>query len=120
MITYDDFRAEEGLRLELANFLKSDVGMILMRVMRDKYKPSDVPHGSDALVSARILSQYHGAHTCLDEIEQLAQPLLPAIPIEATYDAENTDHARMPSEFDLTPQVVLPKGLAPEEVEEQT
>lgn len=119
MITYEDFRAEEGLRLELANFLKSDVGMILMRVMRDKYKPNDVPHGSDALVSARMLSQYHGAHTCLDEIEQLAQPVLPGIPIEATYEADNTDHAKLPSEYDLRPQVVLPTGLAPEEEEEQ-
>lgn len=102
---YDDFRANEGLRLELAQFLRSDCGLVLMRVMRNHYKPADVPSTTDALVSARILSQYHGAHACLDDIEAIIEPIIRVDQVPATYDAADSDHDRFPSDDELKPQI---------------
>jgi hypothetical protein len=101
MITYADFRATEALRTEFAQWLRTDLGIIVMRVMRDKYRAVDVPPQSDALVSARILSQFHGAHTALDDFEALAIPaIIPATP-ESEFESTATDHDRM-----LTPEEV--------------
>jgi hypothetical protein len=101
MITYDDFRVTEGLRTEFGNWLRSDLGMIVMRVMRDKYRAVDVPPHSEALVSARILSQFHGAHTALDDFEKLATPPLLQQNPESEFDAAASDHNRMPTEAEV-------------------
>jgi hypothetical protein len=101
MITYDDFRKTEALRTEFAQWLRSDMGIIVMRVMRDKYRAVDVPAHSEGIVSARILSQFHGAHAALDDLEALAIPaIIPTTP-ESEFEAAVTDHERM-----LTPEEV--------------
>ena len=97
--SYEDFRATEALRTEFGAFLRSDVGMIAMRVLRARYRPYDVPNESDALVSARILSQFHGAHTVLDDIESMAIAPLPEGQLESTFESPDTDHYKMPTEF---------------------
>jgi len=107
MFTYDEFRATDGLRAELSQFLNSDVGVLMMRVMRLKYRPYDVPNGSDSLTSARILAQYHGAHVALDELELLATPPLREEKIEATYEATETDHVNI--DEILKPQIIISK-----------
>jgi hypothetical protein len=99
--SFEDFRNEEGLRIELRSFLSSPTGQLMMAVMRQRYKPYDVPSEADALVSARILAQFHGAHVCLDEIELLATPRGPKDMIEADYSTGETDHDRMPTEAEM-------------------
>lgn len=101
--SYDDFRGIAELRTEVSHFLNSDVGKIMLRVMRDRYKPSDVPSGADAIASARILSQYHGAHVALDDLEALATPPQLAFNIEPNFQANETDHERMPQ--NTTPEI---------------
>jgi hypothetical protein len=101
MITYEDFRLTEALRTEFAQWLRSDLGMIVMRVMRDKYRAVDVPPHSEGIVSARILSQFHGAHAALDDLEALATPtVIPTTP-ESEFEAAVTDHERMPSQEEV-------------------
>jgi hypothetical protein len=114
--SYDDFRATEALRTEFGAFLRSDVGMIAMRVLRARYRPYDVPNESEALVSARILSQFHGAHTVLDDIEALATAPLPEGQVESTFESPDTDHYRMPGEQDIRPIIKAPP--IPEEYQE--
>jgi hypothetical protein len=111
MFTYDDFRATQGLREEVARFLRSDVGRVFMRVMRQKYTPYDVPAGADALVSARILAQFHGAHTCLDDIEKICVPLGHDEMLESSFEAPETDHDQLPSEDARRPIVRIPTGI---------
>lgn len=104
--SYDDFRANAELRVILSQFLRSDVGMVLMRVMRQRYRPNDVPFGTDALASARLLSQYHGAHLCLDDLENLTMPPgLDEKDLPLTYGAPETDHERMPSPEEMQPVI---------------
>jgi hypothetical protein len=98
--TYEDFRRTDELRIEWGRFINSDIGKIVLRVMREKYRPEDVPSNVDALASARVLSQFHGAHSCLDDLERLAMPLAADIPIDAGYQAAESDHERMPSEIE--------------------
>jgi hypothetical protein len=74
-MTDDDFRKEEGLRLELATFLRSPTGMIALSILRDKASPIDVPSTADALASCRVLSQFHGYRAAIDDLERLAVPL---------------------------------------------
>lgn len=94
MINSDDFRKEEDLRLTIAEFLKSDVGMIALRILKEKGRPSDVPSNTDALASVRVLSHFHGYNSAIDELELLAQPYIPqAPPLETTFGATETDHA---------------------------
>lgn len=113
--TYDDFRQNAELRTIWAQFIHSDVGMVLMRVMRERYRPNDVPIGMDALASARFLSQYHGAHLCLDDLENLTMPPgLDQKEIPMTYQAGETDHEHMPSLEEMTPKVRIPTPLPPE------
>jgi hypothetical protein len=108
MFTYEEFRSTEGFRTPLAKFLNSDVGMLVIRVMRQKYRPYDVPNTSDALTSARILAQYHGAHVALDDLELLATPPINEAQIEATYDSQNTDHVNLPDIDEmLRPQIIV-------------
>jgi hypothetical protein len=106
--TYEDFRAEAGLRIELRAFLSSSVGQLMLAAMRHRYRAYDVPNTSEALVSARILSQFHGANVCLDEIEDLAVPHGEAGQIESTYEAGETDHESMPSEGELRAVLRVP------------
>jgi hypothetical protein len=113
---YDDFRATEALRTEFSAFLRSDLGMIAMRVLRARYRPYDVPNEADALVSARILSQFHGAHTVLDDIEAMATAPLPGGQVESTFESPDTDHYRMPSNEEFRPIIVPPP--IPEEIQE--
>lgn len=101
--TYEDFRGIAELRTEVAQFLNSDVGKIMLRVMRERYKPSDVPSSADAIASARVLSQYHGAHIALDDLENLANPPKIDINIEPNFRASETDHDRMPA--DTRPEI---------------
>lgn len=113
--TYDDFRASSELRAIWSQFLHSDVGMVLMRVMRHRYRPNDVPVGMDALASARFLSQYHGAHLCLDDLEALTMP--PGIDekeLPLTYQAPESDHERMPSLQETQARIRVPTPLPPE------
>jgi len=95
---YDDFRRTDELRIEWNRIINSDVGKIVMRVMREKFRPEDVPATAEALASARVLAQYHGAHVALDDLERLAMPLAAEIPIDASYLAGESDHERMPSD----------------------
>jgi hypothetical protein len=114
--TYEDFRADPTMRQIWAEFLHSDVGMVLLRVMRQRYRPNDVPVGMDALASARFLSQYHGAHLCLDDLEALTMP--PGIDekeIPLTYQAPETDHERMPSREEMQARIRVPVPLPPED-----
>jgi hypothetical protein len=96
---YDDFRAVDGCRIETRTFLESDTGRLLIRVLRHKYTPCDVPASADALVSARVLSQFHGAHACLDDIERAMLPPGQDIPLESTFSSLGTDHERLPEEL---------------------
>jgi hypothetical protein len=97
MITYEQFRQTEALWTEFAQWLRSDLGIIVMRVMRDKYRAVDVPPHSEGIVSARILSQFHGAHAALDDLEALGSPLTAQQSPESEFEAPVTDHERMPS-----------------------
>jgi hypothetical protein len=106
--TFEDFRNEAGLRIELRTFLSSPTGQLMMAVMRQRYKPYDVPNDADALVSARILSQFHGAHVALDEIELLATPRGAKDVIEADYSTGDTDHDRMPTEAEMRRPIHVP------------
>ena len=113
--TYDDFRQNAELRVIWAQFLHSDVGMVLMRVMRERYRPRDVPTGMDALASARFLSQFHGAHLCMDDLENLTMP--PGIEekeLPMTYQAGDTDQERMPSREETTARIRVPTPIPPE------
>jgi len=102
--SYDDFRANAELRAVLAQFLHSDVGMVLLRVMRQRYRPTDVPSNMDALASARFLSQFHGAHLALDDLENLCMPPgLDEQELAMSFNAPQSDHERMPSEEELRP-----------------
>lgn len=112
---YDDFRANAELRVIWAQFLHSDVGMVLMRVMRQRYRPNDVPVGMDALASARFLSQYHGAHLCLDDLEALTMPPgLKEQELPISYSAPETDHENMPSKESMAPILRVTTPLPPE------
>lgn len=113
---YEDFRQSAELRQIWAQFLHSDVGMVLMRVMRHRYRPNDVPVGMDARASARLLSQYHGAHLCLDDLENLTMPPgLDEKEIPTTYQAPDSDHERMPPEEEMKPIIrAIPTPLPPE------
>jgi hypothetical protein len=102
--SYEDFRGTAELRAVVREFLTSDVGMIMIRVLRARYKPSDVPSNSDAIASARVLSQYHGAHICLDDLEALAVPPKLDLNLEPNFRADETDHERMPA--DTRPEIV--------------
>lgn len=101
MITYEQFRQTEALQTEFAQWLRTDLGMIVMRVMRDKYRALDVPTDSKALVSARILSQFHGAHAALDDLESLGTPLMVQGLPEAEFDAPTSDHDKLPSQEEI-------------------
>lgn len=115
MFTYEDFRQNGELRQELSHFLHSDVGMILMRVLRDKFRAVDVPSTVDALASARILSQLHGAQTVLDDLETLCMPPgLDQKEIPLTYQAPESDHENMPTDAEMRPQIRVPTHLTPE------
>jgi hypothetical protein len=112
--TYNDFRENVEWRTLWAQFLNSDVGMVLIRMMRQKYRPTDVLTNLDALASARTLSFFDGAHTCLDDLENLAMP--PGFDqkdIESTFRAPDTDHENMPSPEEMRPRVVVPTHLMP-------
>lgn len=116
MFTYDDFRSNEELRTSLREFLQSDIGMILLRVLRDKFRATDVPSTVDALASARVLSQLHGAQSVLDDLENLCMPPgLDQREVPLTYGAPETDHEQMPSDAELKPQVRVPAPVLPEE-----
>lgn len=115
MFTYNDFRSNPELRSELAHFLQSDIGRIVVRVLRDKFRATDVPATVDALASARILSQLHGAQTVIDDLENLCMPLgLNQGEVPMNYQAAETDHENMPSEAELQPKIRVP--LPPEEL----
>jgi hypothetical protein len=101
MISYDQFRQTEALWTEFAQWLRSDIGIIVMRVMRDKYRALDVPSHSEALVSARVLSQFHGAHAALDDLEALGTPAVSHQMPESEFEAPLSDHASMPSPEEL-------------------
>jgi hypothetical protein len=101
MFNYDDFRANEGIRAEFAQWLRSDMGMLVLRVMRDKYRPYDVPPTVDALASARSLSQFHGAHVALNDLEALATPPSIQQTPESEFEAPVSDHDRLPSPDEL-------------------
>jgi hypothetical protein len=73
-MNHDQFRAEEGLRLEHATYVRSPVGQMAIAILREMGRPTDVPSGTDALASARILSQYHGYNAALDDLLRLAEP----------------------------------------------
>lgn len=108
--TYDDFRSTAELRQQLALFLQSDCGMVLMRVMRQRYRPNDVPVSMDALASARLLSQYHGAHLCLDDLENAIMP--PGLEqTEIPIDYPETDHERLPSDAEFATKIRVPTHL---------
>jgi len=102
MFAYEDFRKEAGLRIELRAFLSSGAGQLMMNVKRHRYRAYDVPAQSDALASARILSQFHGANVCLDEIEALSLPPEETGMPETNYRVSETDHERMPSEQEMS------------------
>lgn len=105
----------QELRTVLAQFLHSDIGMILIRVLRDKYRAVDVPSTVDALASARILSQLHGAQAVLDDLETLTMPPgLDQREIPLTYQAPETDQENMPSEAEMRAQIRVPSHLMPE------
>ena len=113
--SYDDFRSNVELRQIWSQFLHSDVGMVLMRVMRERYRPKDVQFSMDALASARFLSQYAGAHLCLDDLEALTLPPgLDQNELPMTYGAPDSDHERMPSEDETRPKVRIPVPTPPE------
>jgi hypothetical protein len=103
--TYDDFRANPALRIELRTFLSSDTGQALLHVMRQRYRAYDVPNTAEALVSARILSQFHGANVCLDEMETLSIPPGTGEQPESAYGAPETDHENMPHEDAMRPVI---------------
>jgi hypothetical protein len=102
--TYDDFRGTAELRAAVAEFLHSDVGRIMLRVLRERYKPSDVPSTAGAIASARILSQFHGAHVAIDDLENLAVPPNINPYLEPSFQADGTDHDRMPT--NITPEIL--------------
>jgi len=80
--------------------------------MRQRYRPNDVPVGMDALASARFLSQYHGAHLALDDLENLTMPPgLDQKDVPITYQAPDSDHERMPSSEEMQPRVRVPMPL---------
>jgi hypothetical protein len=89
MFDYNDFRANEGIRAEFA------------QVLRDKYRPYDVPPTMEALASARALSQFHGAHVALNDLEALAMPPVLQQTPESEFEAPVSDHDRMPSPEEL-------------------
>lgn len=95
---YHEFREVEACRLATRSFLESDVGRLLIRVLRQKYTAVDVPSNADALSSARVLSQLHGAHAALDDIERACLPPGQEVALESTFTAPETDHERMPYE----------------------
>ena len=101
MFNYDDFRANEGIRAEFAQWLRSDLGMLVLRVMRDKIRPYDVLPNMDALASARALSQMHGAHTALDNLEALATPPTIQKTPESEFEAPVSDHDRLPTRDEI-------------------
>jgi hypothetical protein len=95
MITMEDFRRGEGyadLRAALHDFLRSDAGLFALRILRDNGRPADVPPTLDSLASARSLSQFHGYHKALDDLEKLATPLVVGPEIESTFESQETDH----------------------------
>jgi hypothetical protein len=115
MFTYEDFRTNAELRTELSQFLNSDIGRIVLRVLRDKFRAIDVPSTVDALASARILSQLHGAQTVLDDLENLTMPPgLDQREVPMTYQAPDTDQEHMPSEAEMRPQIRVPTHMMPE------
>jgi hypothetical protein len=94
MMTSDMFRQQEDLRLEIAGFLKGDVGMLVLRILKEKGRPMDVPSNTDALASVRVLSHFHGYNSAIDELELLAHPYVPpAAQLETTFGALDTDQA---------------------------
>jgi hypothetical protein len=93
MISSDEFRQQEDYRHELGEFLRSDVGMIVLRILKEKGRVTDVPSNTDALASVRILSQFHGFNSAIDTLELLAQVYIPpASQLETTFGALETDH----------------------------
>lgn len=93
MINSDQFRQTEQFRIQLGEFLNSDTGMIVVRILKDKGRPTDVPSNTDALASVRVLSHFHGFNSAIDELESLAQPFAhPIAPLESTFGSLETDH----------------------------
>jgi hypothetical protein len=96
MISLEEFRTLDGyadLRSHVGEFLRSEAGMFVLRILRDRGRPHDVPTASDSLCSARLLSQMHGYNACLDDLELLARPLRIGPELESTFEAAETDHA---------------------------
>ena len=102
MFTYEDFRKEAGLRVELRSFLSSTTGQLMLQVLRHRYRAYDVPAHAEALTSARMLSQFHGANVCLDEMETLSLPPGETGMPEPSFRVSETDHERMPSDEELS------------------
>ena len=74
-MNYRQFRQEEGLRLEMATWLRSPLGQIVIAILKDGARPKDVPAGTEALASARYLSQLSGYQACIDDFLSLGEPL---------------------------------------------
>jgi hypothetical protein len=107
-MTFDQFRSEEGLRLELATFLRSPTGLIAVSLLRSLARPVDVPSGTDALASARVLSQYHGYSAAIDDLERLATPAVSTSPLpEPSFGADMSEKSfgdHLPSQFRSVPK----------------
>jgi hypothetical protein len=114
--SYNDFRQVEGCRVAVREFLTSDVGRLLLRVLRQKYTPIDVPSTADALASARVLAQLYGAHVALDDLENASVAPGQELAIESTFEAPETDHTRVPYELheEFKPEIRVPPFVPPE------
>jgi hypothetical protein len=96
MISLEEFRTLDGyadLRAQVGEFLRSEAGMFVLRILRDRGRPHDVPTPSDSLCSARVLSQMHGYNAAVDDLEELQHPLHVGPQVESTFGAGETDHA---------------------------
>lgn len=101
-MTYREFRQEEGLRLEMAVWLRSPIGRLVIELLTQGAKAKDVPVTSPSLTSARYLSQLYGYQACIDDLRSLGEPILPEGDLPAPYwgsDPEAGDH--LPHQINL-------------------
>jgi hypothetical protein len=99
MVTLEEFRSLDGyadLRTRIGEFLRSDAGMYAMRILRDRGRPADVPVHIDAITSVRRLSYFSGYNVAVDDFELMGSSLVPQPEIESSFEANETDHERMP------------------------